>query len=133
MNTLRCAITTLLPILLLAFTPVTQASSEKRLQQFERFAKAPIDQFTYFKLISFETLDDNTVAIWTGVNRVYLIKVREPCPNFNFADTLSLDNSQANVFSQRFDTIHFGHDRCMVASIRPVDYRAMRAAESADR
>ncbi|HET8898890.1 MAG TPA: DUF6491 family protein [Rhodanobacteraceae bacterium] len=119
----------LLPLLLV---PAAQASSRaERLAQFEKFASAPVPQFRYFNMTGFETLSDDTVAVWTRVNEAYLIKVRQPCPNFDFAQAISLSNSQAHVVSARFDAVSFDGGRCMIESIRPVDYKAMRKAEQA--
>lgn len=117
-------------ITLLAAHPAA-ASRAERLASFEKYASQAVAQFRYFQLIGFETLSDDTVAVWTGVNKVYLIKVRQPCPNLDFAGAISLSQSQARVFSQRFDQLSFDHTRCMVESIRPVDYKAMRMHEKA--
>ena len=100
-----------------------------RLAAFEKFAAAPVSTFRYERLTGFETLADNTIAVWTRVNEVYLIKVRPPCPQFDYAQTIGINGSQANVVSARFDAVQFDGDRCMIESIRPVDYKAMRAAE----
>ncbi|HET6631324.1 MAG TPA: DUF6491 family protein [Rhodanobacteraceae bacterium] len=111
------------------------ASQADRLARFQRFAGPPVERMHYYNLIGFENLGDNTVAVWTGVNRAWLIRVKEPCPRFNFANALGLTQSMAHVFSKRFDAVDVGDIRCMVKSIRPVDMKAMhragRAAQSA--
>ena len=122
-----------LPIALIGMLPAAQASRADRLATFEKFAGAPVAQFRYFQLTGFEPLADHTVAVWTGPNKVYLIKVREPCSNFNYASTLSLDGSPTNLFTQKFGTVRFGDEQCMVESIRPVDYRAMRKHRSSQK
>lgn len=122
-----------LPLLLVTAVTDTQAGSrQQQLAQFEKFAGAPVKDFRYFQLIGFQTLADNTVAVWTGVNKVYLIKLQQPCPDLDFARALSLSNSQANVFSARFDSVNFADTRCMVDNIRPVDYKALRQDRKKD-
>lgn len=106
-------------------------SQAKRLAQFEKFAGKPVAQMHYFRLLSFETLSDDTIAVWTGVNRVYLIKVLPPCQGLPFANAVHLTNSMAHVFTQKFDYVKFDHDRCSIAWIKPVNYTAMRAASKA--
>lgn len=126
----------LLSIVLAAavIAPAAVAGSRaERLATFEKFAAAPVPQFRYWRLTGFETLADDTIAVWTRVNEVYLIRVRQPCPQFEFAQAIGISSSQANVVSARFDTVRFDGDRCMIESIRPVDYKAMRAAERAGR
>ncbi len=122
-----------LPAILMAAVAPAQASRADRLATFEKFAGAPVAEFHYFQLTGFETLADHTVAVWVGPNKVYLIKVREPCSDFNYANAISLSGSPTNIFTQKFGTVRFGNDRCMVESIRPVDYHAMRRYRSAKR
>lgn len=128
---IRTTVMLLLPLVFVALAPMAHGSRAERLAQFQKYAEAPIKDFRYFQLIGFETLSDHTVAVWTGVNKVYLIKLKPPCPDIDFADTLSLGSSQTHLFTQRFDTVRFGRDRCMVDTIRPVDYKAMRSAARA--
>lgn len=110
---------------------VVRAGDGDRLAKFQQFAAEPVEQIQYWQLIGFETLEDDTVAVWTGVNRVYLIKVQQPCPRFEYAMALGLAGAQAHVISARFDAVTFDGQRCAIDTIRPVDYRAMRNAKQA--
>ena len=123
----------ILPMALFALIPVAQASRADRLAKFQKYAGAPVAQFHYFNLTGYETLADNTVAVWTGANKVYLIKVLPPCPDFEFSRSMSLNSSSTNLFSQKFSSVRFGQDNCMVKSIRPVDYRAMRKDRASEK
>lgn len=127
----RATMLAVLPALFLSLAPTAQASDDSQLAKFEQFAEAPVDQFTYYNLTGYQSLDDLTLAVWTGVSEVYLIKLMPPCPDFNFASAIGLDGSQAHVFSARFDTVTVGNHVCNVESIRPVDYKAMQKAEEA--
>ena len=120
----------LLPPCLAALPATAQASRAERLAQFLQYAGAPVAQIHYFRLDGFETLSDDTIAVWTGVNRVYLIKLRS-CPELNYANAISLSGSPTHQFTQSFGTVNVGQSRCMVESIRPVDYKAMRNAGKA--
>lgn len=106
-------------------------SQAKRLAQFEQFAGEPVAQIQYFQLQNFETLSDDTIAVWKGVNKVFLITVLPPCTGLQFAMTLHLTNSGTHLFTQKFDHVIFDNERCAVASIKPVNYKAMRAAKKA--
>lgn len=128
---IRITVTLLLPLVLATLPPAACASRAERLAQFQKHAGAPIKNFRYSQLVGFETLSSETVAVWTGVSKVYLIKLRSPCPDLDYANTLSLGSSRTHLFTQRFDTVRFGHDQCMVDTIRPVDYKAMRRAAKA--
>ena len=121
---------TVLLACLVALPATATASRAQRLAQFQKFAGAPVAQIRYFHLDGFETLSDDTIAVWTGVNRVYLIKLRV-CPELDYADTISLSGSPTHQFTQRFGTVNVGRSRCMVESIRPVDYKAMQRAGKA--
>ena len=63
---------TVLLACLVALPATATASRAQRLAQFQKFAGAPVAQIRYFHLDGFETLSDDTIAVWTGVNRVYL-------------------------------------------------------------
>lgn len=123
----------LLPLLVLLALPTFAASRAERLASFEQFAEPAVASFRYWQLTGFETLSNDTIALWTGVNKVYLIKVLPPCPQFDFATAISVTHTQTNIVSRRFDAVLFDQQRCMIDSIRPVDYKAMRQAERAQR
>lgn len=106
-------------------------SQSTRLAQFEQYAGKPVAQIRYFQLLNYETLSDDTIAVWKGVNKVFLIKVLPPCQGLQFANAMHLTNSMTHVFTQKFDHVIFADQRCAIAWIKPVDYKAMRAAKRA--
>ncbi|MCE5231717.1 MAG: DUF6491 family protein [Mizugakiibacter sp.] len=117
----------------LAVAAVAQADTLERqmenLARFEKHAGAPIDSFFYPRLYQWQALGKEAVAVWSGVNKVYLLKVAKPCINLDWAKTIGVTASGGTV-KTRFDYVTFDHQRCQIASIQPVDYAAVRAEMS---
>jgi len=97
-----------------------------RLVEYEAVAGEPVDGFHFFTLQRFELLGPQTIAVWTRVNKVFLIDVQRPCPGLEFAGGIGLSSSQNRV-STRFDAVQFDRERCQIKQIRPVDSRALKA------
>jgi hypothetical protein len=97
------------------------------------YAGAPIDSFTYFgRFEGWRSLGDHKVVVWTGVNDAYLLTLEKPCSELEFADRISISTAQAGSVTSGFDTVNIGrHQRCRITEIRPVDYKAVKAAERA--
>ncbi|MEO6968762.1 MAG: DUF6491 family protein [Rhodanobacteraceae bacterium] len=102
------------------------------LARFERYAGAPQDSLHYFRTDGFQYLGrdasgNDAVAIWTGVNDVYLFKLQAPCIDLQYANAIGLKSTLGNV-NARMDYIKYGRGReCRIETIRKVDYKAMKA------
>lgn len=107
-----------------AATPRERSAS--RLVEFEAVAGAPVESFHFFTLQRFELLGPQTIAVWTRVNKAFLIDVHRPCPGLEFAGGIGLSSSQNRV-STRFDAVQFNRERCQIKQIRPIDARALKA------
>jgi hypothetical protein len=104
------------------------AATEATLLQ---FAGPPIDSFTYLgRYDGFRTLGDKQVVIFTTINDAYLIRVRDPCINLRIANTVELTSSNRTV-SRTFDFVLADHERCLIDTIRHIDYAAVKRARSA--
>ena len=101
----------------------------KNLARFEHYAGKPQDAVTVFQLQGWQPLGDDHIAIWTGVNNVYLIKVAKPCVNLSWTNSVGI-NPHMNQLQARFDSIHVRGMPCQIETIRKVDYRALRKSES---
>ena len=101
----------------------------KNLARFEHYAGKPQDAVTVFQLQGWQPLGDDHIAIWTGVNDVYLIKVAKPCVNLSWTNSVGI-NPHMNQLQARFDSIHVRGMPCQIETIRKVDYRALRKSES---
>ena len=56
----------------------------------------------------------------------YLLTVRPPCNDLNFAQAIGL-TSTGNTVSARLDSVTVKNMRCPIAEIRKVDYQRMQA------
>ncbi len=108
--------------LALADTAQVQA---KNLARFEKYAGKSVDTITVFQQQGWQPLGPQHLALWTGVNRVYLIKVAKPCIRLEWANGVGI-TPHMNRLRARFDVVHVEGQSCEILSMRPVDYRAMR-------
>lgn len=104
---------------------------KERLAFYERHAGSPVDDMPFWRLVRYEAFGDEAVAVWTGVNTVWLIKVRPPCVELPWAKAIALTSNGQHRVSTKFDHVLAGRDRCMIGSIQPIDYKALRAEEKA--
>ncbi|HJW45561.1 MAG TPA: DUF6491 family protein [Lysobacter sp.] len=111
------------------------AESEK-LALYRAHAKPPVESFHYFNsLNSWTSLGDSAVAIWTRPSEAYLLEVYGPCPDLDFAQAIVLTNQFGRVYT-RFDKVIprmvAGGAQpipCHIKEIRPLDVKALKAAE----
>ncbi|HET7558076.1 MAG TPA: DUF6491 family protein [Rhodanobacteraceae bacterium] len=122
-----------------AISVVALAKSPKQrdaenLALFQRYASPPQDAVHYFRTDGFEYLGKNAqgedaLALWTGVNQVYLLTLQSPCVNLDLANAVALTSTSGSVHA-RMDFVKYGRDRqCRIETIRKVDYKAVRAAK----
>ena len=103
----------------------------KRLDEVERHAGAPIEEFHFWQMDRWESLGPFAIAVWTNPNEAYLITVRPPCAGLDFADAVGVSSTGRRV-SRSFDFVTFEHQRCRIAEIRPVDIKALKAERRAN-
>ena len=125
-----------LPFALLALGMAlpAQALTDKeteRLAEYQRFAGEPVGEMPFWRLQSYEAFGTEAVVVWTAVNTAWLIKVLPPCTDLPWAKTVGLSSNSHRV-SAKFDHVIAGKDRCTIASIQPVDYKALRAARKSE-
>jgi len=108
--------------LALADTAQVQA---KNLALFEKYAGKSVDTITVFQQQGWQPLGPQHLALWTGVNRVYLIKVAKPCINLQWAKGVGI-TPHMNRLRARFDVVYVQGQACEILSMQPVDYRAIR-------
>jgi hypothetical protein len=119
---------------LAAFVPA-QAMTDterERLAEYERFAGDPVKDMPFWRLQSYEALGNEAVVVWTGVNKAWLIKVLPPCTDLPWAKAVGLSSTNHRV-SAKFDHVVAGRDHCNIASIQPIDDKAVRAARKEKR
>lgn len=99
----------------------------ENLAKFEHYAGKPLDSITAFQIQGWQPLGKEHIAIWTGVNDVYLIKVATPCTNLDWAHGVGI-SPHMNQIRTRFDFVHVEGMPCQIVGIRKVDYLALRKA-----
>ena len=103
-----------------------QTSSERAdLARYQKYAGAPVDSVRYFQINGFQYLAPDKVAIWFGVNKLYLLTVETPCNNLGFANGIGL-TAKNNMLYRNFDFVTFDHQRCKIVKIEPVNELKMK-------
>jgi hypothetical protein len=98
-----------------------QTDSERAdLARYQKYAEAPVDHVRYFQINGFKYLAPDKVAIWFGVNKLYLLTVQTPCNNLAFANSIGL-TAKNQMLYRNFDFITFDRQRCKILKIVPVD------------
>lgn len=106
-------------------------SERERLAEYQQFAGAPVEDMPFRRLQKYESLGNEALVVWTGVNKAWLIKVLPPCTDLPWAKAVGLSSTNHRV-SAKFDHVVAGKDHCNIASIQPVDEKAMRAARKGE-
>jgi hypothetical protein len=103
----------------------TPATEQANLDRFQKYAGAPVENFTMWRMYKWQGLGAETVAVWTGVNDVYMLKVGLPCIRLQDARAISVTSKMSHQVNRRLDFVNFGTQQCQILEIRPVDYKAM--------
>ena len=108
-------------------------SDAERLDIYKAHAGEPVSKIRNFSLIDWQLVDDEHVVLRTKPNESWLLTVAGPCLDMGGASpSLGISSSGAYIMS-KFDRIlvkDSGID-CMIQEIRPVDVKAVRAAQEA--
>ena len=112
---------------LAAVPAVAQQTSSERadLARYQKYAGTPVDSVRYFQINGFQYLAPDKVAIWFGVNKLYLLTVQTPCNNLGFANGIGL-TAKNNMLYKNFDFVTFDHQRCKITKIEPVNELKMK-------
>lgn len=114
----------------------TARTRSEKLALYRANAKPPVDSFLYFgHLNSWTPLGDEALAIWTSPSEAYLLEIGGPCPDLDIAQAISLSQQSGRVHA-RFDKVTpqvpgSGPRSmpCYIREIRPLDVKALKAAE----
>ena len=114
-------------IALTACAGVPHRESESReLAKYQPYVGAPITQFSTLRGISgWNSIGDDKLVIWSGVNDAYLLTVAQPCTNLAFANSIAFTSTTSMITT--FDFVRLrNNERCAITEIRPIDYRRMK-------
>jgi len=105
--------------------PLRERETARR-DLFHKYAGPPIDGFTYLgRYDGWASIGRYELVVWTTINDAYLITVSPPCEDLQFANRIGLTQT-AHQVTQRFDFVKVGHWKCMIKTIQPVNYLAMK-------
>ena len=109
----------------------TAAYMAQQLARYQKYAQAPVERFPMVSLWQWQVVGKEQVVVWSGINTAYLITVYKPCINLDWARGIGITQNTAMHVDAKFDSIVFDHQNCRIQEIRPIDYKALRAAEKA--
>ena len=110
-----------------------QTDSERAdLARYQKYAQAPVDSVRYFQINGFQYLAPDKVAIWFGVNKLYVLTVETPCNNLAFANGIGL-TAKNQMLYRNFDFVTFDHQRCKITKIVPVNELKMKQDRAKDK
>ncbi len=102
------------------------------LDRYLPYAGPSIDQFRFFQLDGWESVDREHIVLWADPWTAYLIATAGPCMELDYTMRLGMSTTMGTV--SRFDTLFPGdRERCPVADIRPLDIKRMNADRAAAR
>ena len=106
---------------------------QEQLDRYLRYAGEPVDRITYLgHYDNWQSVSRYQLVLWTNINDAYLITVRPPCEDLQFAQRIGITQT-ASTISARFDAVLVKHWRCQISEIRPVDYLRMKRDERAEK
>lgn len=113
--------------------PSAQHQAE-RLAAYAAAAGAPVSNFRFLTLYSWEPLSDTALAVYTRPNEAWLLNVDGGCRDLTFTQSIGL-TSNLNQVWVGFDKVLTGRGNfpCTITHIRPLDVRQLRATEQAQR
>ena len=93
-------------------------------------AGAPVESFDFWRLDSWQHLDDEHLVVWTKPHEAWLLTIWPGCRRMDTANTIALTSSTHRVYA-RFDKVLVGrHEQCPISEIRPVDLAAYKRARA---
>ena len=106
---------------------------QEQLDRYLRYAGEPVDHITYLgHYDNWQSVSRYQLVLWTNINDAYLITVRPPCEDLQFAQRIGITQT-ASTISSRFDSVLVKHWRCQISEIRPIDYLRMKQDERAQK
>ena len=119
--------------LLAALTACTSmpTAPSQRLAMYRAHSGAPVPSFRYLgRFDSWESLGDDTIALWTRPREAWLLELAGPCNGLEFEPVIGL-TSQVGQVSAGFDKVLVRDPSsinipCIIQTIRPLDVDAIR-------
>jgi hypothetical protein len=132
---MKVLILPMLAVLGLAACATNRISDADRLAIYEANAGEPVKQIRYYHAMGWDRIDDQHVLLSMRPSETWLLKVSGPCLDWGSASpVLRLSSSGPYVMAKLDRILTVGSPvSCRIEEIRPVDLKAVRAAEDARR
>ena len=135
MSMIRILLATTLAAMLAACAsaPYAQRTSERQ-AAYAAAAGAPVRNFRFFSLYSWEPLSDSQLAVYTRPNEAWLLDLGGDCQDLAFVNSIGL-TSNLNQVMVGFDRVLTGRGNfpCTISQIRPVDVKSLKAVQQQQR
>ena len=103
----------------------TRAHENEEFARYKQYAGEPIDEFSMFRMWKWQVVGPERLVIWSTINDAYLVKVDKPCVRLEWTHAVVVTQKMRQKVTKKFDYVVFGNQRCKIAEILPVDYKAM--------
>ena len=132
---MKALIVAMVAVLALAACATNRISDSERLAIYEAHSGAPVKQIRYYHAMGWDRIDDQHVLLNMRPSETWLLKVSGPCLDWGSASPVLRLTSSGPYVMAKFDRIltEGSPVSCRIEEIRPVDARAVRAAEEAGR
>lgn len=107
----------------------------ERLALYRAHAGPPVPSVQYFgSLNGWTPLGEDAIALWTRPSQAVLVEFVGGCPDIDFARAIRVSNQGGRVYA-RFDDVAVIDGSpmraipCRIATLRPLDVKAIRAQE----
>jgi hypothetical protein len=93
------------------------------------FAGAPsTGSVSFMRNYDFEPLGEHTLLLYESMSRAYLLEIEDFCPELTSALAIGINNKSSRL-TAKFDSVLVRGRQCRILEIRPVDVKAMKAAQ----
>lgn len=109
-------------------------SDTERLALYQQHAGAPVNQIRYVDPMGWDRIDDQHVVLQMRPNESWLLRLSGPCLQWSSGSPFLGLSSFSGMTLSTFDKVVApGNNQlsCLIQEIRPLDVKALRAAEKA--
>ena len=130
---MKASIIPLLAVLGLAACATNRPSDADRLALYDAHAGAPVKQIRFYNAMGWDRIDDEHVLLSMRPSETWMLKVSGPCLDWGSASPVLRLSSTGPYVMAKFDRIltEGSPVSCRIEEIRPVDVKALRAAQDA--
>ena len=129
---MKTLLVSIMAVLGLAGCASNHLSDTDRLALYQTHAGAPVKQIRYMEPMGWDRIDDQHVVLQMRPNESWLLRLTGPCLTWSTGSPFLGLSSFNGMTLTRFDKVVVpgGQISCMIDEIRPLDVKALRAAET---